>query len=74
MTECLPPVRRGRDGRYVPTLCTDPNCGGALQLAVHESWDGRKDAWWECDGLTHETDGGPLEVCARAIEAPRRAA
>lgn len=50
-------VPRGSNGRFVRLLCTDHNCGGTL---VPD-----RDAWWRCDGLTHEEADGPLYACGR---------
>ncbi len=55
---------RNEKGRFLPVLCDDPNCGGALQL---DSFFGRP--VWSCDGLTHETDDGPLIACPRSYPA-----
>ena len=55
---------RSRSGQYVPILCTDPNCGGALRLQPDRFGD-----WeWRCDGLTHTTDNGPLMACKRTAD------
>lgn len=69
MPDSLPPVRRARDGRFVATLCPDPNCGGALQFEEERAY-GHLSRWWRCDGLTH--GDGPeaeLEACPRTVEA-----
>ena len=66
----LPPVRRARDGRYVPTLCPDPNCNGVLQLEITRHPVFGVDAEWRCDGLTYEKDDDDLEACARVVDAP----
>lgn len=66
----LPPVRRASDGRFVATLCPDPNCGGALQIEEERAWDGHVTRLWRCDGLTHdERPEAELEACNRVVEA-----
>jgi hypothetical protein len=65
----IAPVRRAANGRFVRTLCTDPNCDGALQLVEHRAPDGTVSHWWECDGLTHDRPDGPLRDCHRSVEA-----
>lgn len=46
------------NGRFVKSLCNDPNCSGIL---VPEGKD------WRCDGLTFKHMDGPLIDCARQI-------
>ena len=48
-------------GRFVSRRCPDENCGGVLQVDREEH--GHRT--WRCDGLTHETDEGPLLACAQ---------
>lgn len=56
---------RDRVGRFLPVSCNDPNCDGRLVLDMQF---GRPQ--WICDGLTHDTDTGPLRPCERSFEAP----
>jgi hypothetical protein len=56
---------RGKDGRFLQTLCDDPNCDGMLKLDIRY---GRP--VWQCGGLTRETRSGPLIACNRSYEAP----
>lgn len=66
----LPPVRRASDGRFVATLCPDPNCCGALQMEEERAWDGHVTRLWRCDGLTHgDEPEAELEACSRVVEA-----
>lgn len=58
------PGTRPRDeaGRYVPVLCTDPNCCGKLVWEDGGIWG----KGWLCDGLTHDDEpGSPLRACTR---------
>lgn len=57
---------RDEQGRFLPIFCDNPNCDGELQL---DSFFGR--AIWSCNGLTHETDTGPLIACNRSYPAAR---
>lgn len=61
MTSNIP---RDDKGRFLPVICTDPNCGGVLML---DSSFGSP--IWQCDGLTHDTDAGPLRPCERSYPA-----
>lgn len=56
-------VPRLPNGRVLRTLCDDPNCDGVLQPDVMY---GRP--VWTCDGLTHDTDTGPLRACDRSFD------
>jgi len=51
------------NGRVLRSLCNDPNCNGSLQA---DTFYGRP--VWTCDGLTHDTDDGPLRACDRWFE------
>jgi hypothetical protein len=55
---------RGKDGRFLLIQCSDPNCDGILQLDYEY---GRPS--WICNGLTHDTDDGPLRACDRSYDA-----
>lgn len=50
---------RSRNGRFVRITCTDPNCDGELKPD--------RDDEWRCNGLTHDTDVGPLYACTRVV-------
>lgn len=52
---------RDKAGRFLPSLCQDPNCEGVLVRDVDRF--GRP--IWRCDGLTHDRDDGPLRACER---------
>jgi hypothetical protein len=53
-------------GRFLPIFCDDPNCDGSLELDKEfGSWS------WICNGLTHDTDEGPLRACNRSYPARR---
>ena len=54
-----------RNGRFVPALCPDPNCGGILTFVPDQH-----DPHWECTGLTWERYDGPLTICSRTVDAP----
>lgn len=56
---------RDRTGRFLPVLCNDPNCDGKLVLDIQYGHP-----HWICDGLTHDTDTGPLRPCNRSYDAP----
>lgn len=64
----VPPVRRLKNGRFVATRCDDQNCDGILQFVVERHF-GEQYPTWQCDGLTHRTDDGPLEACGRSFDA-----
>jgi hypothetical protein len=51
---------REPNGRLLSAKCPDPNCSGTLQ---EDTFFGRP--VWTCDGLTHDTDDGPLRACSR---------
>jgi hypothetical protein len=53
-------------GRFVPSLCPDPHCGGFLCFVPDDT-----SPRWECCGLTHERFDGPLVACGRVVDAPR---
>lgn len=53
---------RDDHGRFLSRACPDPNCGGTFQPD--------RCGWWRCDGLTHDTDTGPLYACPREIPPP----
>jgi hypothetical protein len=56
---------RRPNGQFMSHLCPDPNCGGELVVEREEAWrGGPTDLIARCDGLTHETDDGPLIACA----------
>jgi fructose-1,6-bisphosphatase len=63
---------RDTNGRFLPRLCNDPNCDGSLVLDSYVSL-GVVYPVWRCDGLTHQTDDGPLEACGRSYAAARAA-
>ena len=50
---------RDAAGRFLSRDCPDRNCGGRMQT--------ERDGWWRCDGLTHDTDTGPLRACNETI-------
>jgi len=58
-----PKVIRAAGGRFVSRRCPDPNCGGYLQV--------ESDGWLRCDGLTHDTEDGPLRECFHTVEGLR---
>lgn len=55
---------RGEDGRFLPIFCNDPNCDGSLELDNEFNH-----ARWICNGLTHDTNEGPLRACNRSYAA-----
>lgn len=57
-------MARDDKGRFLPMQCSDPNCCGTLML--DSSFGG---PIWQCDGLTHDTDTGPLRPCGRSYPA-----
>lgn len=62
---------RNESGRFVSPRCDDPNCDGSLTYQPER--DGRFETdYWLCDGLTHDTDNGPLRACARSVIGPSR--
>ena len=58
---------RDEHGRFVASLCTDPDCGGALVYDPTSPFDTK---WfdWRCDGLTIAPNG-ELVACERTIES-----
>lgn len=66
--ECQPGTARprGEDGRFLPIFCTDPRCDGVLMLDNEYGHH-----HWICNGLTHDTDVGPLRACSRSYSARR---
>jgi hypothetical protein len=63
----LAPIPRGKDGRFHLIHCDDLNCDGVLQLD-YEFGTPR----WICNGLTYDTDTGPLRACDRSYETLER--
>ena len=49
-------------GRLISRRCPDPNCGGTLRAEADDCG-----TWWRCDGLTYETETGPLTACNHAV-------
>lgn len=56
-------IPRDPQGRFLRSLCDDPNCNGVLQPDV-----AYRRPIWACDGLTHDTDDGPLRACDRTFD------
>lgn len=54
---------RTPDGRFLRRECDDPNCDGVL--CPERSYGS---PIWACNGLTHDTDTGPLRACDRSFE------
>jgi len=59
------PQPRDESGRFVAVHCPDLNCEGVLVFVPHP-----RHPTFECNGLTHEREGDPLESCTRTIFAP----
>lgn len=55
---------RDKSGRFVSQHCPDPNCSGEL-VYEDDKWFGPQ---LVCDGLTHDTDTGPLRACEYSID------
>jgi hypothetical protein len=62
-------IQHGETGRFLSPNCDDPNCGGRLVATTQPA--PFHEPIWACDGLTHETDRGPLVACG--LEFPRSA-
>lgn len=62
---------RDEQGRLASTKCPDPNCGGALvhEVIPENPWTPAQHSW-RCDGLTHDTDDGPLRACDHIVFGP----
>ncbi len=56
-------TRHGETGQFLSRWCDDPNCGGSLVATTQPA--PFHEPVWACDGLTYETDRGPLVSCER---------
>ena len=61
ITPCQP---RGEFGQFISRKCPDPNCSGKLVYSEpFVSYGYRYGGFWYCDGLTYDTETGPLRAC-----------